>query len=188
MSRFIFSTVVAVFMLTVGLVSNPVVAQDSASAIMPFEFETESERQRYQYFSKILRCPMCQNQNLNGSNAGIATDLRRELHRLISEDYSDQEIIDFMQSRYGNFILYEPPINKSTSVLWFAPIVFLLVGVAVLIVLVRRQRVNDDVAVLSDQELAAARARLQSLQAQDAKDSKETSAGIPSNSKALSGK
>lgn len=143
-----------------------VLAQDSSSAIMPFDFETDGDRQRYQYFSKILRCPMCQNQNLSGSNAGIATDLRKELHRLITEDYSDQQIIDFMQSRYGNFILYEPPVNKTTSVLWFAPIVFLLLGVAILVAMVRRQRNDVDEAVLSEDEMAAARKELLDLQEQ----------------------
>lgn len=165
----------ALIVLTLCFLSMGVSAQDSASAIMPFDFETDGQRLRYQHFSKILRCPMCQNQNLNGSNAGIATDLRRELHRLITEDYSDQQIIDFMQSRYGNFILYEPPINKSTSVLWFAPAGFFVAGIAILIMLVRRQR-NSEIIALSDQELAAARAQLQGVQVHQTKEAQLNSA------------
>ncbi|MFK7732394.1 MAG: cytochrome c-type biogenesis protein CcmH [Pseudomonadales bacterium] len=163
--------VIALLALLLSAISSSVLAQDTSSAIMPFDFETDGERQRYQHFSKVLRCPMCQNQNLSGSNAGIATDLRKELHRLITEDYSDQDIIDFMQSRYGNFILYEPPVNKATSVLWFAPIVFLLIGIAILVSMVRRQRSAVDEVILSDGELAAARKELLTVQAHHADES-----------------
>lgn len=163
-------SLIALLALYAGTMSISTSAQDSSSAIMPFDFDTDAQRQRYQHFSKILRCPMCQNQNLNGSNAGIATDLRRELHRLITEDYSDQQIIDFMQSRYGNFILYEPPVNKATSVLWFAPIILLLLGVGILITMVKRQTVTVDETTLSDDELDAARKKLLGLQANSANE------------------
>ena len=127
-------------------------AQDSAGAVMPLSFSNESQRERYLYFSKILRCPMCQNQNLNGSNAGIATDLRAQLHRLVLENKTDEEVIDFMQSRYGNFILYEPPLNKATLVLWFGPILLLLLGVFVARRLARSTRSAEGAMPLSDQE------------------------------------
>lgn len=167
MKQFSAKSLFAVLTLIAVVLAGKAVAQDSSSAIMPFDFNTDAERLRYQHFSKILRCPMCQNQNLNGSNAGIATDLRRELHRLISEDYSDQQIIDFMQSRYGNFILYEPPVNKATSVLWFAPIVLLLIGLAILVAMVRRQAAPKDEVSLSTNELNAARKELLELHAHD---------------------
>ncbi len=115
-------------LLAVLLHAPAAIAQDSAGAVMPLEFQNDEQRLRYQHFSKILRCPMCQNQNLSGSDAGIASDLRKTLHRLITESKSDQEIIDFMQSRYGNFILYEPPVNRATVVLWFGPALLLLIG------------------------------------------------------------
>lgn len=175
MKLFAFSHVFALLVLFAGVMANSVSAQDSSSAIMPFDFETDVERQRYQHFSKILRCPMCQNQNLNGSNAGIATDLRRELHRLISEDFTDQEIIDFMQSRYGNFILYEPPVNRATSILWFAPVVLLMLGVAILISMVRRQKATVEESSLSSEELAAARNELQNFQPHNASETLKNS-------------
>ncbi|MFK8020123.1 MAG: cytochrome c-type biogenesis protein CcmH [Pseudomonadales bacterium] len=127
-------------------------AQDSAGAVMPLSFSNETQRERYLYFSKILRCPMCQNQNLNGSNAGIATDLRAQLHRLVLENKTDEEVIDFMQSRYGNFILYEPPLNKATLVLWFGPVLLLLLGVFVARRLARNNKSEDKAVQLSDQE------------------------------------
>ncbi len=175
MKQFIVTSLITMLALIAVVLASKVSAQDSSSAIMPFDFNTDAERLRYQHFSKVLRCPMCQNQNLNGSNAGIATDLRRELHRLISEDYTDQQIIDFMQSRYGNFILYEPPVNKATSVLWFAPIVFLLLGLAILVTMVRRQAATNDGASLSNVELDAVRKELMGLRENNASDSTSVS-------------
>ncbi|MEM8498685.1 MAG: cytochrome c-type biogenesis protein [Pseudomonadota bacterium] len=160
MKQFICASLIAVSAMMAVVQADKVSAQDSSSAIMPFDFRTDAERLRYQHFSKVLRCPMCQNQNLNGSNAGISTDLRRELYRLISEDYTDQQIIDFMKSRYGNFILYEPPINKATSVLWFTPILLLLLGLVILVSMVRRQTAEIDEVGLSTDELDAVRQEL----------------------------
>ena len=104
----------------------------SFAAIDPDEFSSDSERLRYQSFISDLRCPKCQNQNLAGSDAPIAADLRKELRRLLKEGQSDQQITDFMVSRYGEFILYKPPLDKHTLVLWSAPIVLLGVGIAVI--------------------------------------------------------
>ena len=75
-----------------------------------------------------LRCPKCQNQNLSGSDADIAADLRRELHRLLLAGKTDREIITFMVDRYGDFILYRPRLQMNTSLLWFAPVILLLSG------------------------------------------------------------
>ncbi len=104
----------------------------SFAAIDPDEFSSDSERLRYQSFIADLRCPKCQNQNLAGSDAPIASDLRKELRRLLKEGQSDQQIVDFMVARYGEFILYKPPFDKHTAILWFTPIVLLGAGVVVI--------------------------------------------------------
>ncbi len=124
------------------------------AAIDPYEFENETQRDRYQNFIEDLRCPKCQNQNLAGSDAPIATDLRHELQRLLKEGKSDSEITEYMVSRYGEFILYEPPFDKKTAVLWLAPIAFFLAGIAVLIKVARRRSASKISSELTAEEQA----------------------------------
>ncbi len=119
------------------------------AAIDPYEFDNEAQRDRYRHFIEEMRCPKCQNQNLAGSDAPIANDLRRELHRLLLEGRSDREIIDFMVARYGEFILYDPPFDNKTAWLWLAPIGFLTIGIATLVVIVRRRRTASESTLAS---------------------------------------
>jgi len=95
-------------------------------------FDTESQRQRYFLLLDELRCPKCQNQNLSDSDAEIAADLRYELRRLLLEGKTNQEIIDFMVERYGDFILYRPRLQAKTWLLWFAPALLFILGAIVL--------------------------------------------------------
>lgn len=104
-----------------------------------YEFESESQRERYFQLSEELRCPKCQNQNLAGSDSQIAGDLRRELRRLLAEDKSDQEIKQFMVDRYGEFVLYKPRLQQSTIVLWGLPLLLLLAGGITVVLIVRRK-------------------------------------------------
>lgn len=110
------------------------------AAIDPYEFDNDDQLRRYQYFVEEMRCPKCQNQNLAGSDAPIAADLRRELHRLLQENYSDREIVDYMVARYGEFILYDPPFDRKTAFLWLAPGLFALGGITAVVLLVLRRR------------------------------------------------
>jgi cytochrome c-type biogenesis protein CcmH len=122
------------------------------AAIDPYEFDSEAQRERYRHFIEEMRCPKCQNQNLAGSDAPIATDLRRELHRLLQEGRSDAEIVDYMVARYGAFILYDPPFDRKTALLWLAPVAFLAVGLGVVLAIVRRRRTADAPVALSADE------------------------------------
>ena len=106
------------------------------------EFDSEADRQRYQSFIDEMRCPKCQNQNLAGSDSPIAKDLRDQVYRMIEEGRSDKEIVDFMVDRYGEYILYRPPLSASTLVLWLGPVVLLLLGIVVLIWIVLKRRTN----------------------------------------------
>lgn len=139
------------------------------AAIDPYEFDNEAQHERYQHFIDDMRCPKCQNQNLAGSDAPIANDLRHELQRLLKEGKTDREITDYMVSRYGEFILYEPPFDKRTAALWLAPIAFFVVGIAVLINVARRRAATKTSPELTAEE----QAKLQQLLSEDAKAGNE---------------
>lgn len=124
----------------------------SYAAVDAFEFDTQLQQQRFRKLSNEFRCPQCQNSNLTGSTGGIAEDLRREVHRLIMEGKSDQEITRFMYDRYGDFVLYRPQLRLDTLVLWFGPLLFLLFGGYIISGIVRRARTSGAVASLSDIE------------------------------------
>lgn len=87
-----------------------------------------------------LRCLVCQNQTLADSNAPLAEDLRREVREMIAKNMSDQEIIDFLVERYGDFVLYRPPLRATTTVLWIGPFLLLAIGSTALILAVRRRQ------------------------------------------------
>ena len=87
-----------------------------------------------------LRCLVCQNQTLADSNAPLAEDLRREVREMIAKNMSDQEIIDFLVERYGDFVLYRPPLRATTTVLWIGPFLLLAIGGTALILAVRRRQ------------------------------------------------
>ncbi len=86
-----------------------------------------------------LRCLVCQNQSLAESNAGLAVDLRNQIREQLARGASEREVIDFMVARYGDFVLYRPPLKASTFFLWFGPFVLLIAGICVLIRRIRRQ-------------------------------------------------
>lgn len=118
------------------------IAASFASAASPvdlFEFDSPAQQARYRALIDELRCPKCLNTNLSGSDAPIAQDLRRTVHRLMTEEaMSDAEIRDFLQQRYGDFVLYDPPFRPDTWVLWLTPVIFALIGLAVLWRMLRR--------------------------------------------------
>ena len=115
-----------------------------------FEFETTEQQQRFRKLSDELRCPMCQNTNLTGSSGGVAEDLRREIHRMIIDGMTDQEIEQFMFERYGDFIFYRPRLRQETLLLWFGPLAFLAIGGFVAFSISRRARkIDEDETVLN---------------------------------------
>ncbi|WP_338480250.1 cytochrome c-type biogenesis protein [Pseudomonas trivialis] len=110
------------------------------AAIDTYEFASDAERTRFRELTKELRCPKCQNQDIADSNAPIAADLRKEIFRMLGEGKDDQQIIDFMVDRYGEFVRYKPALNAKTALLWFGPAGLLLTGLVVMAVIVRRRR------------------------------------------------
>ena len=105
-----------------------VVAAPGFSQVDTFAFENDEQQQRFRRLSNEFRCPMCQNANLTGSTGGVAEDLRREIHRMILAGDTDSEIEEFMFERYGDFIFYRPRLRANTVLLWFGPLLFLMLG------------------------------------------------------------
>lgn len=124
------------------------------AAIDAYTFKDDAERARYAELTRELRCPKCQNQNIADSNAPIAADLRKEIYRMLGEGQSNQQIIDFMVDRYGEFVRYKPELNAHTWLLWFGPAGLLLGGVLLIGVIVARRRHprTEEADVLSDEE------------------------------------
>jgi len=108
-------------------------------AIDPTDYRSAEEEQRFRSLAAELRCVMCQNQSLADSNAMIAKDLRLELLTLIREGKSDDEIKQFMVSRYTDFVLYKPPMRPGTWLLWFGPFLVLFVGIGIIFMIVRKR-------------------------------------------------
>lgn len=137
-------------------------AGGAQAAIDAYEFKDEAERERYRTLVEELRCPKCQNQNIADSNAPIAMDLRREIYRMLGEGQSNEQIIDYLVARYGDFVRYKPPVNAKTLVLWYGPVALLVLGCGVLaVILMRRRRGMADQA--SNTLSEAERARLATL-------------------------
>ena len=146
----------------VALVFGLTLAGVAQAAIDTYEFANDAERDRFRELTKELRCPKCQNQDIADSNAPIATDLRREIYRMLGEGKDNQQILDFMVARYGDFVLYKPALTSKTAVLWFGPLALLVGGLVVIGVIVGRRRRTEQVEG-SDTLSAEERQRLDTL-------------------------
>jgi cytochrome c-type biogenesis protein CcmH len=120
----------------------------------------EAVEKRMVDIAQDLRCLVCQNESLAGSHADLAEDLRREVRSLIKQGKTDQEVKDFLVSRYGDFVLYQPPVKPTTWLLWIGPFAFLIVGLAVLVAYLRRRGRQVSGPGLSDEEQKRAEALL----------------------------
>lgn len=131
----------------------------TAAAERP-EFSNPQSEQRYLGLIEEIRCLVCQNQSLADSNAELARDLRSEIRRMIETGRSNAQIVEFLVERYGDFVLYRPPLKGATWLLWFGPFLLLPGALAIAFVLIRKQAR----AGAADKPLSAAqRARLKQL-------------------------
>ena len=103
-----------------------------AAVFESYTFASVDDNRRYQQWIEQLRCLVCQNQNIAESNADLAVDLRRQTKHMIDNGDSDAQIEAYMVERYGDFILYSPPLRWDTAVLWWGPIVFVIAGLGLL--------------------------------------------------------
>jgi len=122
------------------------------SSLEPRVFDSPAQEEQYKGLIAELRCLVCQNQNIADSDADLAKDLRRETYKMVREGKGEQEIIDFMVQRYGDFVLYRPPLKSTTYLLWLAPALLVLLGLSVLVIFVRRNRKESSSGDLSDEE------------------------------------
>ena len=102
-------------------------------------FDDPALQARYDQLIEEFRCLVCQNQAIADSNATLAADLRREIHRMLNEGMSDAEITKFLVERYGDFVLYRPPVKPSTWLLWAAPLLFIGIGALTAFLILRRR-------------------------------------------------
>ena len=146
MRRIFVAGLVALACLMAG---SPLLAKEAAPLV-----QDEATEKRLVAISSELRCLVCQNESLSGSNAELAHDLRREIRAQIKDGKTDGEIRDFMVSRYGDFVLYRPPLKGTTLLLWFGPGVLFVGGLLALIRYLRRRNSAIKDAPLSAQEQA----------------------------------
>jgi len=123
-----------------------------ATPVDTYVFKDKVTEIRFNALNKELRCPKCQNQNLADSNSPIAADLRREVYEMLQQGKADIEIVNFMVSRYGEFVLYRPRVSSLTYLLWFGPAGLLVVGVIVVVIVLRRKPVKNAQKPLSDDQ------------------------------------
>ena len=142
------------------LAGAPVMAKEAVPLA-----EDEAVEKRLIEIADELRCLVCQNESLAGSRADLAEDLRREVRGLIKQGKTDDEIKEFLVSRYGDFVLYDPPVKPKTWLLWGGPFVLMVGGVAALIIYLRRRGGKiHEAAALSEEEKKRAEALLKEIQ------------------------
>ena len=121
-----------------------------AEIVDTWQFKNTENQERAVNLAKQLRCPQCQNQNLVESTSPIARDLRLEVYRMVDEGKSNDEIVTFMTSRFGDFVLYKPRLNAQTALLWFSPFILLLIALLAIWRYLRRPR--SPAAQLNEQQ------------------------------------
>ena len=126
----------------------------AAAVIDVYDFETEEQEALFRTLTAELRCPKCQNNNLADSNASIAKDMRQKTYNMVTEGQNEDQIVTYWIDRFGNFVLYKPPVTLGTAILWVGPGLFVLFG-GLIIVRNSRRKVSvemDD----RDEELSSA--------------------------------
>lgn len=117
----------------------------------PVKFQDIKKEQRYYALLEEVRCLVCQNQSLADSNAELAQDLRNEIYQMLIEGKDNKKIIEFLVARYGDFVLYRPPLQENTWLLWFGPLLFFLTGIIIAVFLIKKQA-NEESIRLSEQD------------------------------------
>ncbi|MBE28721.1 cytochrome C biogenesis protein [bacterium] len=125
-----------------------------AESIEASDFETKKQQSRYTQLIENIRCPVCQGQSIGGSNSDLAKDLREKVREMILDGQTDPKIYSFMVERYGDFVVYKPPVNAKTYFLWFAPVLVLIISIMYLF---RSTRENKEKIVNASSDLDRAK-------------------------------
>ena len=126
---------IVLFLMVFGF-SMSVIAIDNGPV-----FEDPVMQSKYEQLISEIRCLVCQNQSIKDSNVFLAVDLRNEIRRLLESDRSESDIKKFLVDRYGDFVLYRPPLNEKTFLIWFSPLLLLLAG-SIIVIKIIRKRMN----------------------------------------------
>lgn len=118
-----------------------------AGSIDTYTFKTPEQEALYKKLIKELRCLVCQNQDISGSNAELAQDLRRQTYEMVTKGNSRDDVIDYMVERYGDFVLYRPPFKMKTLLLWVGPPLFLFISLLFLVKFLRARPKTAEVAL-----------------------------------------
>lgn len=130
----------ALFLLVIFSVSGFV----SADVANVYNFDTAQQEQRFQKLAEELRCPKCQNQNIADSGAPIAKDMRDEVYRMMGAGASDEDIMNALVARFGEFVRYKPQVEKRTLLLWATPFIAVFGGLLIVVGVVIRSRRSAD--------------------------------------------
>jgi len=121
-------------------------SSQSLAVIETYEFSSPDLELRYKALSQELRCPKCQNQNIADSNAAISRDLRAIVHEQLEAGATDEEIVNFLVDRYGEFVRYRPGMDSNTLWLWSAPVILFVMAIAVVLLQIRKDRDGQTVS------------------------------------------
>ena len=146
-----------IMFIVMALLLTPVFA----GPVVTYEFASEEQEALFNKLSNELRCLVCQNQAISDSNADLAKDLRDEIYGMLQQGMSEEEIVEFMVVRYGDFVLYNPPLKPMTWLLWFGPAFALLAGFFFVVRIIKKQK-KSAVTEMSGEEIE----RLKTLQSE----------------------
>ncbi|MGV6851994.1 MAG: cytochrome c-type biogenesis protein [bacterium] len=124
----------------------------NVQAIEPREFATQEQREIYLKLTEELRCLVCQNQNIADSEADLAGDLRQEVYEMVIEGQNKKQIKDFLVARYGDFVLYRPPLQENTIALWFLPAAVAIIAIISAIIVLSRRKESEQTQMDVDRD------------------------------------
>lgn len=146
------------------LIITSILTFNLAAAEQSYPFDDAQKEQDFYQLLQELRCPKCQNQNIADSNALVAIDLKNKTYQLVQEGKSQQEVVDFMVQRYGNFVHYDPPINPVTVWLWLLPIAFIVLLIGWIVF--RSKKTPEPVSSVSELEKQKAAALIAEIESE----------------------
>jgi cytochrome c-type biogenesis protein CcmH len=144
-----------------------ILAGTQAGSLESFDFSGRVSEQRFKTLTEELRCLVCQNESLAGSNAELANDLRQEVYQLMDQGKSNEQIVNFLVARYGDFVLYDPPLRPSTYLLWFGPFILLLIAALVLFYSVSKRSRRPEAELTEQQQAQVKQLLAQSTTSED---------------------
>ena len=152
---------IVIMFLIMGLLLTPLYA----APVVTYDFASEEQEVLFNKLSNELRCLVCQNQAIADSNADLAKDLRDEIYGMLQQGKSEEEIIEFMVARYGDFVLYNPPLKPLTWLLWFGPALAMIAGFFFVMRIINRQKkaVVDEMSSEEIERLKALQSEAQAM-------------------------